>query len=153
MGQPYYHQSTSASAKLGMELVATGKAIRRSLSRKAAKLGLQDGEWGVLVHLRRSGEGISQKELAWRLGNEPHAVVRVLINMQKAGLVSRVADPQDARGRQVFLTDRGRVLADQLIGIVDEFESGLVGELEEAEVMGFISLLREMRDKLTDIQP
>lgn len=150
MRQPQYDHRILASAKLGMELVATGKVIRRNLSRRAAELGLQDGEWGVLIHLRRLGEGISQKELAWRLGNEPHALVRVLVNMEKAGLVLRAVDPSDARGRQVSLTGRGRELADELIGVVDRFEADLVGDLDEAEVLGFVKVLRDMRNRLTD---
>lgn len=150
MRQPQYDPRTQTSAKLGMELVATGKVIRRHLSRRAAELGLQDGEWGVLVHLRRSGEGISQKALAWRLGNEPHALVRVLVNMEKAGLVLRAVDPEDARGRQVSLTPRGRALAEDLIGAIDRFERDLIGDLDEAEVAVFIKALRQMRGKLTE---
>lgn len=150
MRQPKYDQRILASAKLGMELVATGKVIRRNLSRKASELGLQDGEWGVLIHLRRSGEGISQKALAWRLGNEPHALVRVLANMEKAGLLLRVVDPEDARGRQVSLTERGWKLADELVDIVDRFERDLIADLDDAEVLSFIGVLRTMRNKLSE---
>lgn len=150
MQQPQVDHNIPASAKLGTELVATGKVIRRSLSRRAAELGLQDGEWGVLVQLRRSGEGISQKELAWRLGNEPHALVRVLVNMEKAGLVLRTIDPEDARGRQVSLTGRGRDLADELIIMVDRFETNLMGHLDEADVLAFVEILRDIRNRLTD---
>lgn len=150
MRQPRYDQGIPAIAKLGMELVATGKVIRRNLSRRAADLGLQDGEWGPLIHLRRSGDGVSQKELAWRLGNEPHALVRVLVNMEKSGFVSRVVDPEDARGRLVSLTQRGRDLADDLIEVVDQFERSLVGNFSDGEVLEFVTTLRRMREKLME---
>jgi MarR family transcriptional regulator for hemolysin len=149
MRQPQYDDRIASSAKLGMELVATGKVIRRYLSREAARLGLQDGEWGVLIHLRRSGENISQKDLAWRLGNEPHAVVRLLVNMEKAGIVRRAVDARDARGRLVSLTDRGRDVADQIIRLVDQFEQTLVEDLSEAEILHAVTIVRQMRAKLT----
>ena len=137
-------------ARLGMEFVALGKAIRRAISRRAVELGLQDGEWGVLVHLARLGEGINQKDLARRLGNEPHSVVRILNNMEKAGHVTRLIDPEDARGRLVYISDSGRALAEALLVMVEEFEVELFQDHAEAKLRDMLGIMLELREKLSE---
>lgn len=136
------------SAQLGMELVATGKMLRRTLSREGAALGLHEGEWAVLVHVHRSGDGMSQKELARLLGHSPNAVVRVLTNMEAAGLVERLMDPEDGRGRRIVLREKGRALSSQLVARVEVCERAMVGPHSEADLRSVIDLLHEMQARL-----
>lgn len=141
------------SAQLGMELVATAKILRRMLSREAAALGLHEGEWGILVHIHRSGEGMSQKELARLLGHSPHAVVRVLSNMEASGLVERQIDPEDARGRKIVLREKGRALAEALIARVAARETEMVSGYSDATLLPVVQLLRQIQARLEASTP
>lgn len=144
-------QALPLSAQLGMELVATGRILRRLLSREAAALGLHEGEWGVLVHLHRSGEGMSQKELARLLGHSPNAVVRVLSNLEASGLVERLLDPEDGRGRRIVLREKGRHVTNALIARVEACEREMVGGHEDSGLSAVITLLREMQARLSTL--
>lgn len=135
--------------RLGMELVTLGKEVRRMLSRRAAQLGVSDGEWGILIHLRRLGGNISQKELAYSLGSEPTAMVRLLVNLEKSGHVLREIDPRDARGRLLHLTPSGIAQADALIAMADGFERDLVATLQGDEIITTLRVLDKMRAQLT----
>ncbi|RRH69350.1 MarR family winged helix-turn-helix transcriptional regulator [Falsigemmobacter faecalis] len=134
--------------QFGMAIVASGKALRRSLSRRAAAFGLQDGEWGIIVHLQRLGEGVNQKQLARRIGNDAASVVRILGNMEQAGLVIRQPDPTDGRGRLVSLSPQGRELAAVLLADFDRWEADVFRDVPADLMRPMLACLNRLRDQL-----
>jgi DNA-binding MarR family transcriptional regulator len=55
-------------------------------------------------------DGLSQKEIAELMGIQAATATRMVIRMERAGLVERKTDPEDQRVSQVYLTDLGRSL-------------------------------------------
>ena len=71
--------------------------------------GLAVNELIMLMHLDRAPRArLTRMELARRLHLNPSTVTRMAAPMEKTGLVSREADPQDARLAYVVLTEAGR---------------------------------------------
>ncbi|MCP2288873.1 MarR family winged helix-turn-helix transcriptional regulator [Nocardia amikacinitolerans] len=62
----------------------------------------------VLVLVRLLGGGRRAVDLAADIGVSPQAVAQVAVTLERAGYVSRVSDPGDARAKLLCLTDRGR---------------------------------------------
>lgn len=89
-----------------------------------AAAGLSDGDFDVLAALRRSGAPyeLSPGQLAQSTMVTSGAVTKRLDRLEGAGLVSRRTSADDARGRRVRLTDRGRALVD------DVFEKHMANE-------------------------
>ena len=59
-------------------------------------------------------EGINQKDLAFLLGIRPQTIGEMLRKLEERGLVERRKSEEDARATQVFLTDEGRVRAEEI---------------------------------------
>jgi DNA-binding MarR family transcriptional regulator len=66
-------------------------------------------------------EGSSVKDIAFRIQLESPAVTGVIDRLYKESLVQRIEDPSDRRSLQIFLTPKGRQLAEELLPIGQEF--------------------------------
>jgi Transcriptional regulators len=134
--------------RLGRELVAVGRLWRRLLSQQVSVLGLPDAQWSLLDNLNRSGDGISQKALAERLGLEPTAVVRVLKDMETSKLVVRDRHPKDTRNRLVRLTGEGRSLASKIAEIASECDREILRGFDEGALETFAGQLTAFRARI-----
>lgn len=63
--------------------------------------------WNVLNHLWVK-DGQTQQELAGHCRRDKSTIARILDNMVRRGLVSRVPDPVDGRNNLVYLTQQGQ---------------------------------------------
>jgi DNA-binding MarR family transcriptional regulator len=87
-------------------------ALTRRLDNALSGLhGLSFGDFMVLYFLERApANQLRRIDLAERLGVTASGVTRTLLPMEKIGLVTRQADPRDARVGFATLTDTGRTL-------------------------------------------
>ncbi len=102
----------------------TGKAstaISRRLQKKfnEASLGLTIEQWSVLYHLWKH-DGISQQELCNATFRDKPSITRLVDNLEKAGLVKRVASETDRRINLVYLTKLGQKLEEETMQLADE---------------------------------
>jgi len=93
----------------GYLLARTCKAHRGRVGGALGEVGLHVGQEMVLSQLWRQ-DGLTPSELAGALGVEPPTVTNMLSRMQRAGLLERRRDPEDARCTRVVLTQKGREL-------------------------------------------
>src|SRR5438876_9373344 len=70
---------------------------------------LHVGQEMLLKYLWNQG-GLSQKEIGEFMGIQSATVTRMVIRMERAGLVERRTDPDDQRASRVYLTETGRRL-------------------------------------------
>lgn len=78
----------------------------RATNAALASVGLRARHYAVLQVAAVPG-GSSQRQLGLDLGLDPSAVVSLVDDLQKAGLVARKPDPADRRARVISVTDRG----------------------------------------------
>src|SRR5258708_33927714 len=91
-------------------LIARVALIHRSrVSEYLAKHNLYVGQ-EMLLKCLWNQDGLSQKEIADQMGIQPATATRMVIRMERAGLVERKTDAEDQRVSQVYLTDLGRSL-------------------------------------------
>lgn len=79
-----------------------------------ASHGVTLGQWGVLIFLWVQ-DGQTQRELSRQVAIEEASMVHAIDRMERDGLVQRVRNEQDRRQINIFLTEKGRALRDQLI--------------------------------------
>ncbi len=111
--------------------------LHRVISREEfQKLDLSEGQPKILLHLL-SGNGILQKDLSQVCNVKPATMTTLLQNMLAKNLVMKkgIRVSGGKRGYLIFLTDRGRELAYQVIEIVDQ--------IEEISFQGFTMQERE----------
>lgn len=93
--------------RFGFQFVTLARLWRKAVDAQLAAEGLNDARWAPLIHLSESGGGITQAELARRVGIDASTLVRLLDLLAGAGFVERRADPADRRARRLHLTPAG----------------------------------------------
>ena len=81
------------------------------------KIGLYRGQPPLLDSLHEQ-EGLTHTELATRLRVVPATVTKMLQRMEKAGFVLRQPDVADQRVSRVYLTDAGREIQAEMLGVL-----------------------------------
>lgn len=85
----------------------------RFLERWVDKHGLSEGRMQVLMRLRQQGDqplGV----LAEAMHVSPRNITGLVDHLERAGLVTRVPDPEDRRSVRAHLTDHGRALVERI---------------------------------------
>ncbi|MEQ8966669.1 MAG: MarR family transcriptional regulator [Azospirillaceae bacterium] len=88
--------------------------MSRALANRIANYGVSIGQWYFLRALWEE-DGLTQRELSYRVGMMEPTTVTALNGMEQRGLVERVRNPHDRRKMNIFLTERGRALREKLI--------------------------------------
>jgi len=109
-----------------------------------AEEGLGDGDFDVLVTLRRHGAPyeLTPGELGASTMVTSSAVTKRIDRLQRAGLVTRTVSATDARSRQVRLTDAGFDLVEGLMARHVANEQRLVAGLTERDRAQLAAILR-----------
>ncbi|WP_410216898.1 MarR family winged helix-turn-helix transcriptional regulator [Paracoccus sp. (in: a-proteobacteria)] len=88
-------------------LLQVMRTLRRHYDDCARDMGLTMARAQVITTLSRE-EGLTQTELAARLGIETPTLKRQLDGLEADGFLERRSIPGDARKNALFLTERGR---------------------------------------------
>ena len=108
--------------------------------------GLSRASWDVLTALRRAGSPfrLTPTELYRSVLRSSGAMTRRVDYLEHAGLVTRIADPEDRRGVLVELTADGRALVDELLEAHLDNERSLISSLTLAEQETLATLLKKL---------
>ena len=114
--------------------LALAQTLKRELA--AADVGqVRPAYLGVIMSLWQE-DGLKGVELCRRASLEASTMTGLLDRMERDGLVSRSADPDDRRAQRIHLTDQGRRVRKTVEAVVtrtiDEVTAGVpVEELEQ----------------------
>jgi DNA-binding MarR family transcriptional regulator len=92
--------------------------------------------------------GTKQGLLVERIGISKQAVQQLVDGLEEEGILERVADPDDKRGRIVRLTDQGRAAMKDANRIKLDIEAGYrarMGDVEFARLAELLGKLRQSR--------
>jgi DNA-binding MarR family transcriptional regulator len=95
-------------------------------------------------------EGISQSALHKYYKIDPASVSRTLQAMERDELVLRHVDQHDSRNMRVFITEKGRILAESIPERIIEFERRVVKGLSHEEVQQLHRMLELLEKNLTE---
>ncbi|NIK60449.1 MarR family winged helix-turn-helix transcriptional regulator [Kribbella shirazensis] len=118
-----------ADADLSLASLFAGWALADELQRRLAAEGFADARFAdgvVFQHL--VGGAVTISTLAEKLGVTQQAASKSIADLGSRGYVSRRPDPDDARARQVVLTDRGEAV----ISAARKHRAALDAELRQA---------------------
>ncbi|MEX2333756.1 MAG: MarR family winged helix-turn-helix transcriptional regulator, partial [Pseudohongiella sp.] len=89
--------------------------LSRSLLESRLGDGLTQHHFGALNHLVRLGDGRTPLQMARSFQVPKTSMSHTLAGLEKRGLIEMVANPQDGRGKLIYLTDAGRTLRDHAV--------------------------------------
>ena len=101
-------------------------------------------QFGLLAFLWIEA-GLSQAELSARSQIDRTTTGGIIDRLEKEGLVKRRAHPEDRRAYQVFLTEKGKSLEDELSVVAGRVLRKVTSPLTEEEHETLIRLLTKIR--------
>lgn len=132
---------------LGFQVRDLNRLMQRALAARIEPGGVAPGAWYFLRVLWEE-DGLTQRELADRIGmREPTAVV-ALRGMEEAGWITRERVVEDRRKVTVRLTPTGRALRERLLPEAHAVVAQATRDLTVEEVATLLALLRRARRNL-----
>ncbi len=114
--------------------MALARTWRQLADRVLASLEISNSSGYALLHLERMGPGTRQSDLARQIGITEASLVRTLQHLERAGLVERVADPEDGRAKMLHLTRQGGTLAGRIDTRLKELRNELLEGIADSEL-------------------
>jgi len=122
--------------------------LERAAVRTRDQVGLAHGELKILLRLARGAR--SQGEIAKTLLVSTGTMTNQLDKLEAAGLVVRLPDPADRRGKVVEMTPKGRETLDNYVCVQAKRERQLLGQLSLDEKKQLNKLLRQLLGSLSE---
>ncbi len=144
--------ASSPRARFGITFSLLARRWRRAIETRLAASELTDATWIPLVHLKATGGGITQKELAALVGVDGSSLVRVLDILEREGLIARRRDEQDGRARLIDLTARGEERVDVIRATLGEAEDAILADLSDAEVGDLLGHFDTIDRRMSDLE-
>lgn len=139
--------ATVPANELGYLVKRVQQALRAAIDPALADLGLTMTQYAVLYNLQRH-PGASNAELARLAFVTPQSMVRVVIELEQAGLLSRASSPRHAKILQAHLTDKGERALGAAQDRVDRIHALMLKDLESAEIDKIGTCLTLMASRL-----
>lgn len=128
-------------------LVQVCREQRNLSAGKLDALGLHPGQEMLLCHLWQQ-HGMTQGELAEKLGVQPATVSKMLTRMDNAGLISGCRDVADGRITRLHLTEAGQALHDPIQAVWQAVEAQSLARFTLEERVLLRRLLLQVLDNL-----
>lgn len=122
---------------LGFSLRVAMKKIDKNLSQQLEVYGVSIPQSFILFSLLEQ-DGATLKEVGNKTLIDSSSMTVLVDKLEKDGLVERKLDSQDRRAIRVFITDKGRDIAEKVSKIGVKFNSRLYDLLGEGNQKEFI---------------
>jgi len=118
------------------------------LERRMYELGVSASQARVLAVLHHAGAPMKPSAVALVLFQETQSITGIVNRIESNGWVVRTPDPDDRRAIGLALTDAGRAVAQQVIGISEKLYSELFdAALSDADRRAVVNALRKVRSR------
>lgn len=128
-------------ASFGALLSRAYRQWRRAADLRLQPFDLTEATWLPLIRIARSPAPPRQKDLAASLSLDSSSVVRLLDNLEAAGLIERREEASDRRAKVIVLTARGRAIARKVETVAAQVRRNALRELSEQDIETTIRVL------------
>lgn len=132
---------------LGFILNKLNTKLKNELFKRFKEYEVTPEQWSVLNCLWIK-DGITPSELAERIFKDKPNTNRILEKLQMKNLIVRKSNLLDKRSFQIFLTERGWELKDELIPKVTQLLDEATIGIEESKITEIKKILNQMYNNL-----
>lgn len=126
-------------------LAQIGAHAAGRFAERLAALKLAPPDAGIL-NILRSSPGVSQQELAARLGSHPSRVVALIDGLEQRGFVERRPNANDRRQYSLFLSAQGTATLEDIGRVAREHQEDILRTLDKEERHNLSVLLKKIAD-------
>jgi MarR family transcriptional regulator, transcriptional regulator for hemolysin len=113
------------------------------------KVGVTVGQWKVIVMLVKQN-GLTQKEIADKLGLESPTLIPIIDKMEKEGLIMRKVDPSDRRNNRIYRTEKADALWDRMMECASKVRQVAIKDIPEEDINVMRTVLNKIWHNLRD---
>jgi DNA-binding MarR family transcriptional regulator len=139
-------QAKETTDRLGFLLARHGRVMNVRLRQALAVCNLSPRHGAVLMRLAHAGN-TSQQDLLEALAIDASALVAILNELERDGLIERHRDLADRRRHIVAITPSGAKIAHAAERAIDEVEQDAFADLDEAEISMLHTLLGRVHSR------
>jgi DNA-binding MarR family transcriptional regulator len=96
-------------------------------------------------------EGITQKDIAKQLFKDQPNITRMLCNLEKKEMIYRITPENNRRVSQVYLTDKGKAVRDEVIYATSNLCERIHADLSESELAQLEQLLLRIQRNIRQL--
>ena len=111
---------------------------------KAENASQKPSEMGHILELLRREDGLSQQEIADKLGIRPQSVSEAVARLEGRGLLCKIPDEHDRRATKIFITERGIARRQELARLRQAHAQSFFEVLTEEEKVCLAGLLQKL---------
>ncbi|CAO4155835.1 Transcriptional regulator, MarR family [Methylorubrum thiocyanatum] len=128
-------------------LLLSGRQWRRLANATTDAHGLSEAKALPLVLIGRLGGEPRQNALAEAVGIEGPSLVRLLDQLEAAGLVMRKEDPTDRRAKVLSLTDTGRSVVARIEADLDRLRMAVFSRVSASDLEASLRVFQAIQDQ------
>lgn len=133
---------------MGFVVNMTAKAFQRSFDIELRKnVGVSLSQWRVVGALVMQ-PGLTQKEIADKVGIEGATLVPILDRMEKEGLLKRKPDSSDRRVNRIYLTQKADSLWESMVECALRIRKSSTKNISESDIQTTLETLRKISQNL-----
>jgi MarR family transcriptional regulator, transcriptional regulator for hemolysin len=137
-------RKSSDRNSFGSLLSRAARQWRRAADLRLAPFDLTEATWLPLVHIARAPESPRQKDLAASMSLDGSSVVRLLDNLEAAGLIKRKEGENDRRAKIILLTPQGRAIADKIEAASRRIRGDALAGLSDKDIATTVRVLKHV---------
>ncbi len=141
---------TNLRRDVARKMPQVSRGWRQLADAALAELRLSNSMGWCLIHLDRLGPEARQTDLAQEIGITAPSTVAVLNQLEQAGLVERVPNPDDKRSNRLLLTEAGAALVDKIEERFAQLRRELFDGVPEEEIATMVRLLELLNDRIAE---
>lgn len=145
--------SDARLAVLTTHMLVIHRAYRAAADTALADYGLSQATAWPVIWVGRLGDGVRQGVLAEAMGVEGPSVVRVVDQLESAGLIERREDPLDRRAKTLHLTQAGHALRERVEEMLVQLRRQVFQGVDAADAEACIRVFERVKASLTHIEP
>ena len=131
----------------GMATTAVARRLQKNYRQAGLEITIE--QWSVLYHLWKE-DGLSQQELGIRTFRDKASITRLIDNLEKLGLVTRVASKEDRRINLVYLTETAMPLQQLTYDLANQTMNEALQNITKEEIEIVKNVFQRVYDNLSN---
>lgn len=136
--------------ELASKLPVVTRGWRQMADATLAELGVSNSMAWCLIYLDRLGPDARQTELALEIGISKPSTVRVLDQLEQAGLVERLRDPDDMRANRLAITANGAALLHKIETRLATLRIDLFEGIPDREIEAMLNAVDRLSKRISE---
>ncbi len=133
------------AVRVWFRLIRLEARMQAAVGERLRQIGVSIPQCDVLTTLSEA-EGVSQQELAERLYVTKGNISGLLDRLETAAFVERRPSASDRRQHAIYLTEKGRAMAEKAISVQHKWIASTLGRMTESDLEALETQLVALRD-------